>query len=63
MADIIKTVSEWGADPYLVVGVLVEGAVHTIDIHIPDERREYTASAVLQLLADRLRDAGLLRGA
>jgi hypothetical protein len=60
LADIIKTVSESGADPYLIMGVLVEGAVLTLRRRIPDERQEDTASAVLQLLADRLRDAGML---
>jgi len=63
LADIIKTVSEGDADPYLIMGVLVEGAVHTLQGRIPDERREDTASAVLQLLTDRLRDTELLRGA
>jgi hypothetical protein len=62
LADIIKTVSEGDADPYLIMGVLVEGAVHTLRGRIPDERREDTALAVLQLLTDRLRDAGLLPG-
>ena len=38
----------------------MEGAVHTLQGRIPDERREDTASAVLKLLADRLRDAGML---
>jgi hypothetical protein len=42
------------------MGVLVEGAVLTLRRRIPDERQEDTASAVLQLLADRLRDAGML---
>lgn len=63
LADIIKTVSEGDADPYLVIGVLVGGAVHTLQSRIPDERQEDTASAVLKLLADRLRDAGILHGA
>lgn len=63
LAEIIKTVSAGDADPYLVMGVLVEGAVRTLQSHIPDERREDTASAVLRLLADRLREGGMLRGA
>jgi hypothetical protein len=60
LADIIKTVSEGDADPYLIIGVLVEGAVLTLRRRIPDERQDDTASAVLELLADRLRDAGML---
>lgn len=63
LADIIKTVSEGDADPYLIMGVLVEGAVLTLRRRIPDERQEDTASAVMKLLADRLRDAGFLHGA
>lgn len=59
LADIIKTVSEGDADPYLIMGVLMEGAVLTLRRRIPDERQEDTASAVLKLLADRLRDAGM----
>lgn len=63
LADIIKAVSEGGADPYLIMGVLVEGAVHTLDRRIPKERQDDTASAMLSLLAERFRDAGLRRGA
>jgi hypothetical protein len=62
LADIIKLVSASDADPYLVMGVLIEGAVSTLGGRIPKERHEDTASAILQLLADRLNDAGLLRG-
>ena len=63
LADIIKTVSEGDADRYLIMGVLVEGTVHTLQGRILDERRDDTASAVLQLLTVRLRDTELLRGA
>ena len=55
LADIIKTVAEGDADPYLVMGTLVEGAAHTFRSRIPDERRDDTADALVRLMADRLR--------
>ena len=59
LADIIRAVAEGNADPYLVIGVLIEGAVHLLDIRIPEQRRADTASALLQLVADRLRTTGM----
>ena len=55
LADIIKITAESDADPYLTMGVLIEGAVHTLATQIPDERREDTAAAALQFFVDRLR--------
>jgi hypothetical protein len=48
-----------GADPYLTLGVLVEGVAHILSRHIPPERQEDTASALLDLLSDRLKAHGL----
>lgn len=62
LADTIKTISDGGADPYLMMGVLMEGAVHILATWIPEERQGDTAAAVLHLLADRLRTNGLLDG-
>jgi hypothetical protein len=62
LADIIRTVAEGDADPYLVIGTLIEGAVHTLETRIPAERLDNTAGALLQLLADRLRATGALGG-
>jgi hypothetical protein len=58
LADAVRTVAEGNADPYLVMGVLVEGAVHTLETRIPVERREDTAAALLHLVANRLRASG-----
>jgi len=63
LADIIKNVAQSDADPYLVMGVLVEGAVHTLATRIPSVRQADTAAALSQLLEDRLKEAGLLGGA
>jgi hypothetical protein len=60
LADRIRTVVAGDADPYLIIGVLVEGAVHTLAAHIPVERQQDTAGALLQLMGDRLAHAGLL---
>ena len=62
LADIIKTIAEGDADPYLVMGALVEGAVHTFHSRIPNERRDDTAGALVRLMADRLRANGFLGG-
>ena len=61
LADIIEVVAESDADPYVVIGVLVEGAVHALDSRIPEERKEDTAGALVQLIADRLLGNGLLK--
>jgi hypothetical protein len=51
----IRRVFGRGADPYLLMGVLVEGAVLTLAQHVPPERQEDTAKALVALLVDRLR--------
>jgi hypothetical protein len=62
LADIITIIGDSEADPYLIIGVLVEGAVHTLQSRIPGERQIETASGMLKLVADRLRDTGILPG-
>ena len=52
----IRLVADSDADPYLVVGALVEGAVHTLQGRVPTERQGETALAMLKLVEDRLRD-------
>jgi hypothetical protein len=59
LAEVIRLVTEDGADPYLVIGVLVEGAVHTVARHIPAERQAETTEQLGQLLVDRLKARGL----
>ena len=45
-------------DPYLLAGVLAEGAIQTIVQRIPAGRRVTTTRALMQLLVDRLRADG-----
>lgn len=54
LADTIRLILEGEADPYLVVGVLIEGAVHAVRTSIPPERQDEIAAAMLKLLQDRL---------
>ena len=60
LADTVKAVAKGAADPYLVMGVLVEGSIHALETRIPTERQLDTAESLLQLVADRLRANGLL---
>ena len=60
LADITRAIAESDADPYLVMGVLVEGTIHTLETGIPSERRGETAAALLRLVTDRLRATGIL---
>ena len=62
LANFIRTIAEGSADPYIVVGVLLEGAVHLLATGIPRERQSDTAAAMLLLLSDRLRANGLPEG-
>jgi len=50
------------ADPYTILGVLVEGAAHTLARHIPDERQADAAAMLVELLEERLKAHGLLGG-
>ncbi|MGC1409563.1 MAG: hypothetical protein WA864_11530 [Acetobacteraceae bacterium] len=59
LAEVIRLVTQDGADPYLVIGVLVEGAVHTVAKHIPAERQAETTEQLGKLLVDRLKARGL----
>ena len=59
LAEVIRVITADGSDPYLILGVLVEGAVHTIAKHIPPERHAGTVAELQQLLAERLKAHGL----
>jgi hypothetical protein len=60
LADIIRAVAEGDADPYLLMGVLLEGTLHAVGSRIPPERQAKAATAIMRLLTDRRRDNGLL---
>ena len=59
LAETISLISESDVDPYAVLGVLIEGAAHTIVQHIPAERQADTAATLLHLLGERLSAHGL----
>ena len=61
LADAITVTVAGEADPYVLMGVLVEGAVHTLATRVPAVRQDGTAAALAQLLADRLKECRLLR--
>ena len=60
LVDTIRLVADSDADPYLTIGALIEGAVHTLQGRIPAKRQGKTALAMLKLVEDRLRDMCLL---
>ncbi|MFL5289526.1 MAG: hypothetical protein ACJ8AW_53355 [Rhodopila sp.] len=59
LAQTISMTGEIGADPYAVLGVLVEGAVLTVVQHIPAEQQTETAVMLVQLLEERLKARGI----
>lgn len=59
LAQTISMIGETGVDPYAALGMLIEGAVHTLNHHIPAERRADTAEELIQLLKERLTAHGL----
>jgi hypothetical protein len=59
VAELAKLTGDRGADPYLLIGVLLESAVHTLAEHIPPERQGQTTEQLGRLLVERLRAHGL----
>jgi hypothetical protein len=59
LAEVISMIGASEADPYVVLGVLLEGAAHMVAQHIPPERQADTAAEVVQLLQLRLKAHGL----
>jgi hypothetical protein len=60
LAQTISMTGAIGADPYAVLGVLVEGAVQTIVQQIPAEQQMETAATLVQLLKERLNTHGIV---
>jgi hypothetical protein len=56
LADTIRLMAASEADPYLTMGVLVEGAIYILRTSIPLERQTDAGTALVQMLIDRLRD-------
>jgi hypothetical protein len=59
LAQTITMTSAIGADPYAVLGVLVEGAVQTIVQQIPAQQQTETAATLVRLLEERLKARGI----
>jgi hypothetical protein len=62
LAQTISMTGAIGADPYAVLGVLVEGAVETIVQQIPAERQTETSATLVRLLRERLNARGVAGG-
>jgi hypothetical protein len=62
LAQTISMTGAIGADPYTVLGVLVEGAVQTVVQQIPVEQQRETAATLIQLLKERLAAHGVDSG-
>ena len=59
LAQTISMACPGGADPYAVLGVLIEGTVQTLVDHIPKERQAEIAATLKELLNQRLRASGV----
>jgi hypothetical protein len=59
VAQLVRIIGDQGADPYLLIGALLEGAVCTLAKHIPAERQGQTTEQLGRLLVERLRVHGL----
>jgi hypothetical protein len=59
LARMIQLALKDGADPYLVAGVLVEGAIIAVAQHIPPERQHDATVGLVELLGERLKANGL----
>ena len=59
LAQMISMIGESDVDPYAIMGVLIEGTVHTLINHLPAERQAHTAPTLMQLLEERFKAHGL----
>jgi hypothetical protein len=62
LAQTISMACPGGADPYAILGVLVEGTVQTLVEHVPKERQSETAATLKRLLDERLGPCGIPDG-
>lgn len=62
LAQTISMACPGGADPYAVLGVLIEGTVQTLVEHIPKERQAEVAVTLKELLEERLAACGISNG-
>lgn len=59
LARMIQLALQDGADPYLVSGLLVEGAISALARYIPPERRPDAVANLVELFSERLKANGL----
>jgi hypothetical protein len=59
LAQTISLTGQIGADPYTVLGVLIEGMVTTIVQQIPAAQQQETADTLMRLLEERLKAHGI----
>lgn len=62
LAAVIKDALESEADPYVMLGVLLEGIAQTLVTRVPPERHRSTLAAALVMLRQRLADRGTAPG-
>jgi hypothetical protein len=59
VAELVRLIGDRGVDPYLLIGALLEGVVHTLAKHVPPERQGESTEQLRRLLVERLRAHGL----
>jgi hypothetical protein len=62
LSSAVKAALASEADPYVMLGVLLEGMTQTLVTRIPTERHGSTLTAALVLLRQRLADRGMRPG-
>jgi hypothetical protein len=61
LANVIRETAAGDADPFVLMGALVEAAVHTLATRIPVILQDDSAAVISRLLTDRLEHYRLLR--
>jgi hypothetical protein len=59
LAQTISMACPGGADPYAVLGLLIEGTVQTLVEHIPKERQAEVAMTLKEMLEERMKASGV----
>jgi hypothetical protein len=62
LSRVIKIAMQGETDPYVMLGVLLEGIAQTLVTRIPPERHDSTLAAALVTLRQRLADRGATPG-
>jgi hypothetical protein len=63
LANAIRSAAGGPADPWLLIGVMIEGIAHTMGVGIPSQRHADCTAAAVKLLLDRMRQRGAGRSA